>query len=113
MNRKPGLIAVSLLLLVAARARAETPPAPPATPSPPTADQRTRYQQEVEDRLHGDWAYLARFREENARLAPPARGKDRVVFMGDSITEGWGRLERIFPGKPYVNRGISGQTTPQ
>jgi lysophospholipase L1-like esterase len=75
----------------------------------------------VEDRLHSDWADLARFREENARLALPARGEDRVVFMGDSITEGWGqrasfasaRGDRFFPGKPYLNRGISGQTTPQ
>lgn len=41
--------------------------------------------------------------------------KNRVVFLGDSITDGWGRRQGsvFFPGKPYVNRGISGQTTPQ
>ena len=46
------------------------------------------------------------------KLGPPAAGEKRVVFMGDSITQGW-HLDEPFPGKPYVNRGISGQTTPQ
>jgi acyl-CoA thioesterase-1 len=65
-------------------------------------------------RLHNDWAYLARYRDANHALAPAARGEKRVVFMGDSITEGWARyFDAQFPGKPYVNRGISGQTTPQ
>ena len=45
-------------------------------------------------------------------LGAPKTGEDRVVFMGDSITQGW-KLDEAFPGKPYVNRGISGQTTPQ
>jgi lysophospholipase L1-like esterase len=67
-----------------------------------------------EDRLHTDWAYLARYRDANAALPPPARGEKRVVFLGDSITEGWAQFfGSQFPGKPYVNRGISGQTTPQ
>jgi lysophospholipase L1-like esterase len=52
-----------------------------------------------------DWPNLAKFAGANAKLGPPAAGETRVVFMGDSITEGW--------NKPYVNRGISGQTTPQ
>ena len=64
-------------------------------------------------RLLLDWPNLARFRDANAALAPPAAAENRVVFMGDSITEGWGRDGGFFPGKPYVNRGISGQTTPQ
>jgi lysophospholipase L1-like esterase len=59
-----------------------------------------------------DFGQLSRYREENASLAPPATGEKRVVFFGDSITEGW-RLTHYFPGKPYINRGISGQTTPQ
>ena len=59
-----------------------------------------------------DWANLARFSDANAKLPAPAKGERRVVFLGDSITQGW-RLEQAFPGKPYVNRGISGQTTPQ
>ncbi len=62
-----------------------------------------------------DWAQLGRYRAENAALAAPAAGEQRVVFFGDSITEGWGKWNTVvfFPGKPYVNRGISGQTTPQ
>jgi len=59
-----------------------------------------------------DFGNLGQFREANAKLAPPATGEDRVVFMGDSITYGW-HLDQSFPGKPYVNRGIGGQTTPQ
>lgn len=67
-----------------------------------------------EERLHQDWAYLARYREANARLGPPPAGERRVVFYGNSITEGWARyFDTMFPGKPYVGRGISGQTTPQ
>jgi lysophospholipase L1-like esterase len=61
-----------------------------------------------------DWANTARFKEENAKLSAPASGEKRVVFMGNSITEGWIRTSpEFFAGKPYVNRGISGQTTPQ
>ncbi len=71
------------------------------------------YQRQVEERQRSDWAYLARYREENAKLGPPAPRENRVVFMGDSITEGWGRPSRFFPNKPYINQGISGQTTPQ
>jgi len=62
-----------------------------------------------------DWAQLDRYRESNTQLPPSVKGEDRVVFMGDSITDGWSNPQfgGFFPGKPYVNRGISGQTTPQ
>lgn len=59
-----------------------------------------------------DWPNLGRYREANTKVAPPAKDEKRVVFMGDSITDGW-KLAEYFAGKPYVNRGISGQTTPQ
>lgn len=59
-----------------------------------------------------DWAQLGRYRDDNAKIAAPASGENRVVFLGDSITDGW-KLAEYFPGKPYINRGISGQTTPQ
>ena len=66
----------------------------------------------IEARLN-DWPNLARYAHANAELAKPARDEiGRVVFMGDSITDIW-KLEEYFPGKPYVNRGIGGQTTPQ
>ena len=61
-----------------------------------------------------DWANTARFKDENAKLAQPAKGEKRVVFMGNSITEGWiNTCPEFFAGRPYINRGISGQTTPQ
>jgi len=61
-----------------------------------------------------DWANTSRFKDENAKLASPSAGENRVIFMGNSITEGWIRTcPDFFAGKPYVNRGISGQTTPQ
>src|SRR5436305_159013 len=68
----------------------------------------------AESRLK-DWPALARYRNENATVAPPAKNENRVVFMGDSITDLWDepRFGGFFPGKPYIDRGISGQTTPQ
>ena len=66
------------------------------------------------DKLRTDWADLARYRDENATLGPPGPGEQRVVFMGNSITDAWAQyFGAMFPGKPYVGRGISGQTTPQ
>jgi lysophospholipase L1-like esterase len=65
-------------------------------------------------RLLSDWGGLTRYGSENADLGPPAPGVDRVVFLGDEITEMWGRGEaKFFSGRPYLNRGISHQTTPQ
>lgn len=63
-----------------------------------------------------DWPQLGRYAAENAALAPVGKGELRVVFYGDSITDAWGRRPdtgTFFPGKPFVNRGISGQTTAQ
>ena len=90
-------------------------PAPPATPSATCPEMATAL-----TRLMGndvrlrDWASLARYREHNRALPPAAAGEARVVFMGDSITDAWPqRGADFFAGKPYVGRGISGQTTPQ
>jgi lysophospholipase L1-like esterase len=61
-----------------------------------------------------DWANLKYYQAANTALAPADDRENRVVFMGNSITEGWLRSDpSFFSGKPYVNRGISGQTTPQ
>ena len=62
--------------------------------------------------LLDDFGELCRYREANAALKPGGPAENRVVFFGDSITEGW-NLEEHFPGKPYINRGICAQTTPQ
>ena len=59
-----------------------------------------------------DWNQLGRYRAENLSLKRRPTDPKRVLFMGDSITDFW-KLAEYFPGKPYVNRGISGQTTPQ
>jgi lysophospholipase L1-like esterase len=59
-----------------------------------------------------DFGELARYREANAALKPPAPDETRVVFFGDSITDIW-KIDEYFAGKPYINRGIGGQTTPQ
>jgi len=61
-----------------------------------------------------DWANLEQFKIDNAKIGLPAANKNRVVFMGNSITIGWlNTMPEFFEGKPYINRGISGQTTPQ
>jgi acyl-CoA thioesterase-1 len=78
-------------------------------PEHPTPDQRA----DIEQRLN-DWPLLARYARDNATYPPPKPGEKRVVFMGDSITDFWGRpIGEFFPGRGYINRGISGQTTPQ
>ena len=68
----------------------------------------------AEKRLQ-DWPELSRYREANATVSAPAKDEKRVVFIGDSITDLWDEkgFGGFFPGKPYINRGISGQTTPQ
>jgi lysophospholipase L1-like esterase len=66
------------------------------------------------DQLRTDWGNLARYRAANDSIGAPKPGEQRVVFMGNSITEAWAPLfGEQFAGKPYVGRGISGQTTPQ
>jgi lysophospholipase L1-like esterase len=98
---------VPVVLLAAASAWAQPAPAP--VPTPDLSAQLERAQKIIQD-----WPNLARYRDENATVRPPAAGEQRVVFMGDSITDSWGRsYGKFFDGKPYINRGISGQTTPQ
>jgi lysophospholipase L1-like esterase len=61
-----------------------------------------------------DWAGFSRYASDNEKIGMPSAGENRVVFMGNSITDGWSNARPgFFAGKPYVNRGISGQTTPQ
>ncbi len=61
-----------------------------------------------------DWAALNHFKAQNEGLLPPQFSEDRVVFMGNSITAGWlNARPEFFQNKPFINRGISGQTTPQ
>ena len=99
-------VLLALLLAVPLPARAQDT-------TPPTADELARRLASAEKVL-ADWPNLARYREANAELGPPEEGERRVVFYGNSITDAWARhFGDQFPGKPYVGRGISGQTTPQ
>ena len=89
-------------LIVLATACASAHPAQPAKPKP------------AQDPMRTDWANLARYREADKSLPPLASDEKRVIFMGNSITENWQQhFATTFPGKPYIGRGISGQTTPQ
>jgi len=81
---------------------------------PPTPEQMAAFRKAMEERLRNDWAYLARYRDDNAEIGDPDPGEDRVVFYGNSITDFWiNIMPEFFAGKPYIDRGISGQTTPQ
>jgi len=83
------------------------------TPSPTPLDAAAEKQRA--DRLqarYNDFANFARYRDANSKVVPPTKDEQRVVFMGDSITDSW-KLNEYFPDKPYINRGISGQTTSQ
>jgi lysophospholipase L1-like esterase len=90
--------------------------AAPATNVAPAAPALSAKEISAMEAKLADWPGLGRYRAENAALAPAGAGEQRVVFYGDSITDAWGRRPdtgEFFPAKPYVNRGISGQTTPQ
>ena len=101
-------LALFLLALTAVAQQAPQPVAPPATGFPGL----DRYRASRVAIYTDDYGQLARYRDANAAIKPLAQGEDRVVFFGDSITDLW-KLEDSFPGKPYVNRGIGGQTTSQ
>ncbi|MEG9436641.1 SGNH/GDSL hydrolase family protein [Edaphobacter sp. HDX4] len=84
-------------------------PAPAPSPAIDPVKQLAAMQKKLDD-----WPQLARYRDANASLPAVSAGEKRVVFYGDSITDAWAQKpDEFFPGKPYVGRGISGQTTPQ
>lgn len=98
-----------LYLLFAAGLAAQTAPPPPETDPAKLSAELQRAQKILQD-----WPNLARYHEANTQLAEPLPDENRVVFMGDSITDGWIRKSpKFFEGRPYYDRGISGQTTPQ
>ena len=99
-------ILILTILTTATLTAAQTP-----TPSPDALTVEKQRADRLQTRLN-EYANYGRYADANSKLSPPAKGEDRVVFMGDSITDGW-KLADLFPGKPYVNRGISGQTTSQ
>ena len=105
MRRISAACIVSVVAFTSAAAQ------PPSDPRSAAA-----FEQELARYRHilGDWAGLTRYGSENSELPPAAPGEQRVVFLGDQITELWGQgSAKFFIGKPYVNRGIVGQTTAQ
>ena len=115
MKSKPRSLAVGLAILIGI-AVAQQPAsvnAPGTATVPPTGFAGLdHYRASRSNVFFNDFGELARYRAANAALPPPAAGENRVVFFGDSITDIW-KLDESFPGKPYVNRGIGGQTTSQ
>lgn len=104
---KTTIVTLAILLIMCEVCVAQTPTPTPVDPLTAEKQRADRLQQR-----YNEYANWGRYRDANSKLAPPAKGEDRVVFMGDSITDGW-KLDQYFPGQPYVNRGISGQTTSQ
>ncbi len=103
-------------VFLAAGAHAQAPANAPSSASPDCADLPSLAAKlERTDKILHDWPNLARYADANAAVPAPAKFDLRVVFMGDSITDAWVSPEYggFFPGKPYLDRGISGQTTPQ
>ncbi len=103
------LIAAALLTIPALNAQTQS-----STDKPCDCAELTTKLASAQKTLH-DWPNLARYHDANASVKPPAKNETRVVFMGDSITDNWQQPQYggFFPGKPYIDRGISGQTTPQ
>src|SRR5215831_255378 len=119
--RRNRLWAVVVLMgtLLAATAVAQQPPQSGEVKKVPTPGIPStgfagldQYRSSRVPMLLDDYGQLARYRTADEELLKAGPVKDRVVFFGDSITDNW-KLEQYFAGKPYVNRGIGGQTTPQ
>jgi lysophospholipase L1-like esterase len=111
---KLSILALLIGLTLTLCGQAPSPSRPPDAAQVQADMTQLQTQLARDEKILKDWANLGRYRTENAALQPPSASEDRVVFMGDSITDAWGRSRgKFFPGKPYINRGISGQTTPQ
>jgi lysophospholipase L1-like esterase len=125
---KPGVLALAFVLAAGAAGAQAPPPAQPTTapaaqpqptsqPALPSCPEIAVALQAVarNDARLSDWPNVTRYRDANRSMGAPRPGENRVVFMGDSITDAWPqpRFGEFFPGRPYIGRGISGQTTPQ
>jgi lysophospholipase L1-like esterase len=117
MKIKVFILAI-LLILGSAFAQAQNNPQDgkqaPVVRQKPTPEQMEAFRKSMEEQMRNDWANLARYKADNAKIGLPGAGEDRVIFMGNSITDFWiNNMPEFFAGKSYIDRGISGQTTPQ
>lgn len=119
--RKP-LLLLAFVLTVSLAASAQTPTSSSdtsATPTPASASPAVSPPVPPKPEDHrppppiDGWPGVFKYKDANATLPPPAPGEKRVVMYGDSITQIWAGDKSFFPGKPYIGRGISGQTTMQ
>lgn len=108
---------VILLVLIAVSVRAQdrsTSVGAKKTEDQKRAEDFAKLQQYFENLLHTDWAWISKYENANKELLPPAPGENRVVFIGNSITENWYNTDtRFFQGNHYIGRGIGGQVSAQ
>lgn len=113
-SRSCSVPAVLTLTFLSRLAGGQTDATPRTGIDVPNQSAQVEAQLAKDENILRDWANLGRYHRENSLLSNSKDTEGRVVFMGDSITDAWGRSRGVFfPGKPYLNRGISGQTTPQ
>lgn len=105
-------IPVSMLMLCALPVSAQSAPPQTDNHSAESILSLEHYRETMIPVYMNDFGQLGRYRDANAALSAPKPGEQRVIFFGDSITDGW-HLDEYFPGKGYINRGIGGQTTSQ
>jgi len=109
MNKQ---LITAALIFAAFAAQAQQPTTTNMTPDDKAAQEAKKWQ-DPEYSFHNDWPNLRKYQDENSKLPPPAPGENRIVFMGNSITEFWKVNNANYFAGSYVNRGISGQTTRQ
>lgn len=115
--KKPMLLCTGVLLLPVSLWARQSPAAEASKKAMENCENLSSLEKKMEalETQLKDWPGLSRYRKANAELSAPAEDQKRVVFLGDSITDSWQNPQSggFFPGRPYIDRGISGQTTPQ
>ena len=113
-NSGPALTVASLFVSSLFVTNASAQGSAPGAASQAERIQSLERQLQQQNRTLRDYGGLIRYGSDNSELPPPAKGEDRAIFFGDQITDFWGRKTgQFFPGKPWLNRGIAGQTTDQ
>jgi len=113
-NNVPALIVASLFVASLCVTNGFAQNSAAGTAAQAERVQSLERQLQQQNRTLRDYGGLIRYGSDNSELPLPAKGEDRAIFFGDQITDFWGRRSgQFFPGKPWLNRGIAGQTTDQ